>query len=354
MPVRTRGPRRALTAAVTALTLAGAAACGGSDSSAGAPTGDAGGSGTAAASFPVSVTHKYGSTSVPKAPTKVVSIGLVEQDALLALGVVPAATTEWFGQQPGAIWPWARDKLGSAPTPQVLSNVDGIQFEKIAALKPDLILGLYSDLSEKDYQTLSKLAPTIAPPADVANFGISWQELTRTVGKAVGKPAEAEQLVKDNEARIAKVSQDIPQIKGSSALFVSNYEGIFVFGPQDVRSRLLQNLGFTLPAGLTAVTGTDFGKNLSRERTDLLDVGVLFWLVDGYAKAKPAIQNEPLYSALTVRKQGRDIFIEEGKQFAASLSMVSVLSLPYMLDGLAPQIKQAIDGDPATAVTPVS
>lgn len=352
MPVRTRRSWRGLAAAVTALTLAGATACGSSDEPAGEPTGEAGGS--AAAAFPVSVTHKYGSTSVPKAPTKVVSVGLVEQDALLALGVVPVATTEWFGERPGAIWPWAQDELGGAPAPQVLSNVDGIQFEKIAALRPDLIVGLYSDLSEKDYQTLSKIAPTVAPPADVANFGISWQDLTRTVGKAVGKPAEADKLVKDNEARISKVREETPGIKGSTALFVTNYEGIFVYGPQDSRSRLLQDLGFTLPEGLAAVTGTEFGKNLSRERTDLLDVDALFWLVEDYAKAKPAIQNEPLYNALTVRKEGRDIFIEEGKEFAASLSMISVLSLPYMLDGLAPQIKQAIDGDPATAVTPVS
>jgi hypothetical protein len=30
-------------------------------------------------------------------------VGLLEQDALLALGVVPVATTEWFGEHPGAV-----------------------------------------------------------------------------------------------------------------------------------------------------------------------------------------------------------------------------------------------------------
>lgn len=29
-----------------------------------------------------------------------VVVGLREQDALLALGVVPVATTEWFGEHP--------------------------------------------------------------------------------------------------------------------------------------------------------------------------------------------------------------------------------------------------------------
>ena len=35
----------------------------------------------------------------------------VEQDALLALGVAPVATTEWFGRHPGSIFPWATDRL---------------------------------------------------------------------------------------------------------------------------------------------------------------------------------------------------------------------------------------------------
>ena len=33
-------------------------------------------------------------------------------------------------------------------------------------------------------------------------------------------------------------------------------------------------------------------------------------------------------------------------------SFVSVLSLPYLLDGLVPQLATALDGDPATAVSP--
>ncbi len=38
-------------------------------------------------------------------------MGLVEQDALLALGIAPVATTAWFGDAPGAIFPWATEAL---------------------------------------------------------------------------------------------------------------------------------------------------------------------------------------------------------------------------------------------------
>ena len=32
-------------------------------------------------------------------------MGLTEQDIVLALGQVPIATTEWYGDQPSAVWP---------------------------------------------------------------------------------------------------------------------------------------------------------------------------------------------------------------------------------------------------------
>ncbi len=93
----------------------------------------------AAPGFPVTINHKYGSTEINKVPERVVAVGLTEQDTLLALGVTPVATREWFGEQPGALWPWARTAAGTAPVPDVLAYE--LNYEKIAALRPDLILG---------------------------------------------------------------------------------------------------------------------------------------------------------------------------------------------------------------------
>src|SRR4051794_23558711 len=79
--------------------------------------------GSQGGAFPVTIKNKYGDTVVERAPKRVVTVGLVEQDALLALGVVPVATTEWFGEKPGALFPWAKARLGdhdNAAVPQVL------------------------------------------------------------------------------------------------------------------------------------------------------------------------------------------------------------------------------------------
>lgn len=157
--------RRSATVAATALLLL-LAACGGGSEPA-APSSSA----TAADAFPVSIEHRYGTTTIPAEPKRIAVVGLVEQDALLSLGVVPVATTEWFGEKPGAIWPWAETALGSAAKPQVLTNTDGVQFEKVAALRPDLILGIYSGLTSEDYAKLAKIAPTVAQPKNAVDYG---------------------------------------------------------------------------------------------------------------------------------------------------------------------------------------
>ena len=71
------------------------------------------------------------------------AVGLTEQDTILALGYKPIATSERYGEQPYAVWPWARAALGDAK-PKVLQTEDGFDFEGIAALRPDLILGVNS------------------------------------------------------------------------------------------------------------------------------------------------------------------------------------------------------------------
>lgn len=325
------------------------AACGTSDDTTPSASGGSAAA-PAAAAFPVTIDHKFGSTTVKAEPKRIVVVGLVEQDALLSVGVVPVGTTEWFGEQPGAIWPWATGKLGAAAKPTVLTNTDGIQFEKVAALRPDLILGLYSGLTDQDYKTLTKIAPTIAQPPGALDFGASWQDVTRIVGKAVGRSAQADQVVGDVQAKIAAVRTAHPEFVGRTALMATTYEGYYVYGPQDARGRLLTDLGFKLPDGLAAVTGKDFGANLSKERTDMLNTDVLIWLVDDYAKDRAKVRADPLYAKLAVKTGGRDIYLTNTELEGSATSFVTALSLPYLLDKLVPQMAEAVDGNPATVV----
>jgi iron complex transport system substrate-binding protein len=350
MPRPARSPlsRRAFGGSLAAAALALVAACGSADDPTATPA--AGSSAAGPAAFPVSIEHKYGTTEITKAPERVVVVGLTEQDALLALGVVPVATTKWFGENPGEIWPWAKEKLGSAKVPEVLTDTDGVQIEKIAGLRPDLIVAMYSGLNQEDYATLSKLAPVVAQPKDTVDYGAAWDVITTTVGKAVGKSAEAEKLVSDTNALLASVATEHPEFKGKTGLMATTYQGYYVYGPQDPRGRLLVALGFTLPEGLGEITGKEFGANISKERIDLLDTDALVWLIEDYDKDKAKLRADPLYAALGVAKKEGDVYLENYETLGSATSFISVLSLPYLLDGLVPQLAAAADGDPATPV----
>ncbi|MBX3015563.1 MAG: ABC transporter substrate-binding protein [Caldilineaceae bacterium] len=296
---------------------------------------------TTAAPFPVTIEHKYGSTTITAKPERVVTVGLIDHDALLALGIVPVGTSEWFGGYPGSIWPWAQDELDAlgGALPEAVGG-ESINIEKIASLQPDLILALYSGVKQEEYDLLSQIAPTVAQPSDYVDYGIPWQDLTLTVGAAVGQAAEAAALVAEVEALFTQVQTEHPEFTGATSIVATPWQGIWVYGEQDVRGRFLTMLGFQLPAGLQEVTGTEFGGTLSMERADLLDVDVIIWLDPETAEGE---LGGPVYQNLPVHTEGREVFLDSyNDPLGGATSFVSVLSLPFLLDGLVPQLADAM------------
>jgi iron complex transport system substrate-binding protein len=327
-------------------------ACGDDDDAAPSTGASAGtqpaGEGPDAGAFPVTLDHKYGSTTIDSAPERVVVAGLREQDALLALGVVPVATTEWYGDHPGAIFPWARDELGDAEVPTVLSSNDGLQIEKIAAQRPDLILAVYSGMTEKEYTALSKIAPVVAQPRGEVDYGSSWQEETTITGKAVGRSTKAAELVAQTEKLVADAAAAHPEFEGRTAANVSDYQGIFVYGPQDVRTRMLEDLGFVFPQALRDAFPEEYGGQLSDEKVDAIDVDALLWFADGDRSVAKLKASGP-YSRLAVRTEGRDVFILPDDRVYEATSFPSVLSMPTLMKELVPRLAAAVDGDPSTS-----
>lgn len=325
-----------------ALALLVLTGCGDDDPSSAGGTGTV--SAAAGAAFPATITHRYGSTEIERAPERIVTVGLVEQDALLALGITPVATTEWFGERPGAIFPWAKDEQGDAPDPTVLKSPTGaVQFEKIAALRPDLILALYADLKQADYDKLSRIAPVVVAPKQYVPYGIPWQEVTTIVGRAVGRAERAAELVDGVERQLADAKAAHPEFADRRGLVATYYEGKpYVYGPQDPRGRLLASLGFSLPDGLQEYVGSEFGRDLSEERADLLDVDAITWIV-GSERDRQVIRDRPTYRRLAVRQKGREVFVDEGTTLGQAVSFISVLSIPYLLDELVPQLSTAVE-----------
>lgn len=299
--------------------------------------------------FPVAISHKYGSTEITKAPERVVAIGLTEQDTLLALGITPVATREWFGEQSGALWPWARAAAGNAPLPEVLGYE--LNYEKIAALRPDLILGVVWGITDEEYPKLSQIAPTVAQSADFVDGGTPWQDQTRIIGRALGQQQRAGELVAAVETRFAEARRTNPQFTGATAVAAYDFgDGqIGIYGPQDPRARILTALGFELPPHIAELVGDEFFATISTEQLELVEADALVWNVYTEAGAS-RVQDQPLYRTLDVAREGRDLFLVGTDPLGAAYAWSTVLSLPVTLDGLAPRLTAALDGNPATTV----
>jgi iron complex transport system substrate-binding protein len=327
------------------LMLVVAAACGSDSESGGSGEATSDEASGGASAFPVTIEHTHGETTIEERPENVVTVGLTDHDAALALGVTPVGVTDWFGDQPYATWPWAQDELGDAQ-PTIVGDPSTINFERIAELQPDLILAVYAGLTEEDYGTLSQIAPTVAQPADYPDHGVPWDEQTLTIGRALGESEQAESLVADVEAGFDEARQAHPEFEGATGLIVSPYAGnISVFAPHDPRGRFLDALGFEQPEEIAEMAGDDFSVDLSFERVDLIDVDALVVIVDSLETDPAELASEPLYANLAVHREGHEAFVENLDDVGAATTFITVLSLPLLLDELVPLLADAVAGN---------
>lgn len=294
--------------------------------------------------FPVSVTHKFGSTEITSMPGRVLSLGFNDHDALLALGVVPVAVRYWFSDEP--VFPWAQAKLNGARPAMVNMPANALDFEAIAALAPDLIVAVYSGISQDDYARLSQIAPTIAQSGDFIDYGMPWAETTLHIGKAFAMEDEAREVVAGVEATIAETQKKYPEFAGAKAIVAATRPdgSVRLYAAQDVRTRAILSLGLEVPAEITALFGTTFVTDISGERISLLDTAdVIIW-----RGGRAALDAYPAYWTLRVAEQGRHVFMEDLGPINDAFSFGTVLSMPAFIEDFAPYLALALDGDPST------
>jgi iron complex transport system substrate-binding protein len=294
------------------------------------------------AGFPVTIEHKFGTTEIPDAPERVVAVGFNDQDFALALGVKPVGARQFQGGIDITDRPWAQDELAGTE-PQIV-GAEELELEKIAALRPDVILGVYSGLTKSEYATLSKIAPTVAQSGDYVDFGMPWQEQTETISRALGRESPGAKVVGTVEQQFARARERHPEFDGSSFVLASASAGkVFVYGSQDLRSRYFTSLGLRVPDAIEKLTGDSFYAQLGEENLRLLDQDLL--VVYG---TPGDVASLPLLKRFDVVREGRVVYLDATGDFANALGFSSPLSLPFALEHGVPRLAAALDGDPAT------
>lgn len=321
--------------------LALLAGCGSDDKDAGssAPAATVADSGR----FPAKAAHRFGTTTVPRRPERIVVVGLTEQDAVLALGYKPIATTEWFGDEPGAIWPWARAAMG-ATNPVVLDDSDGIPIEKVAALRPDLIIGTNSGMTRSDYEKLSRFAPTIPGVKGGTDYFSPWDKQTLLIAQALGKEAAGQRLVDEIKSSYAEVAAEHPEFAGKVATFSQGgfYSGLIYVYPDGLNTQFLSYLGFKINPKLNPLIKTAGQQvEVSTERLDVLDADVAVFATEA-PKEVGELLKVPTFRRLPVVAEKRSVYTD--KTLAGAIYFMTPLSLPYVLKQLTPKLEAAVAG----------
>ncbi|WP_205696742.1 iron-siderophore ABC transporter substrate-binding protein [Conexibacter sp. SYSU D00693] len=329
-------------ALVAALVLAlGLAACGDDEDSA-SSTGAATSESAATASFPVSVKHKFGTTEVPSEPKRVVVVGYTELDAVLALGVTPVGTRDFLGGYDWRKRPWAKD------FPTDIPSIGGqeINYESVAARRPDLIIALNTGMQKADYERLSKIAPTIAQSGDFIDFGMPWDAQLKLIAKALGRDQRADEVITEVKAKFAAAREEHPEFEGKDAILAyGGPDGYGAYASADTRSRFFADLGLKTPAKVDELAGKSFYTEFSQEQFRLMDQD----LVVMFGPEKD-IEANKVMRRLQALKDDRIVYLDLGDQFSGALGYSSPLSLPWLLDNELDTLQAAIDGDPATKV----
>ncbi|MEB4614957.1 ABC transporter substrate-binding protein, partial [Leucobacter sp. M11] len=299
--------------------------------------------------FPVTVSHAHGTFELATAPERIVTIGWASDDIAAALGVIPIAVPEsWAGDEDGLV-PWFRERVAATgvPHPVTLTDLPGgeIDFEQILALEPDAIIAPFSGLTQTQHQRLQEIAPTLAYPDEPWSLG--WQEHTRIVGEALGRPALAEQLIADTNADIAAHGAEHPEFLDATFVYSTALsEGsadVGFYTPQTSLIGIIEDLGLTLSPDLVTLAEPfrdELYFGVSQELLSEVQADVFLGLVNSPDEIDLAMQ-QSLFRSWQPISEGRAVWLTD-RDVSMAVAAPSVLSVPWVLDVFVPELADAL------------
>ena len=298
----------------------------------------------ASSSEGIAVEHAFGETIVPADAERVVTLGWGSTDAAISLGVVPVAIPfdSYAGDDEGVL-PWVREAVSDidAELPTVLpDSPEEPPYDAIDAADPDVILAVYSGITEEQYDLLSEIAPVVAYAGEP--WSTPWRDLITTVGLALDKQAEAKDVIAGIEARIADEAAAHPEFSGTSIAAVADFSGTFyVYRAVDPRVEFLLDLGFVSAPAVDELANGDatFYYTLSYEQLDQLDADVVLSYSDS-AEAAEAFLSAPQTSVIPA-VAGGTVAQLVGTTSVAAVSPPTALSFDWVLDELVEQLSAA-------------
>lgn len=294
--------------------------------------------------FPVTIDSALGEAVIEDAPTRVATWGWGATDAVIALGVTPVAIpSDDYSGGDDKIAPWVEEGLASlgGAAPVVLdSSAATLSTEELLTTDPDVLLAPYSGITQEEFDEVTGAGVPVVAYPDAA-WTTPWRDVVTLVGTALGKSAEAEQILADLDTLVADAGEAHPEFAGTSIALLTESAGTYyVYLPSDPRVEILEDLGFVTPQSvidLDTGEGT-FYTTVSPENLDKIDADVI--LAFG--------ENQDAFDAFLSSDNGRLIPAVAkgavagliGPEEISSLSPTP-LTLPYALEDIVSKLAEA-------------
>jgi iron complex transport system substrate-binding protein len=252
------------------------------------------GAGEAASAQTRTVRHAMGETEVPARPRRVAALhDTMVAYPMLDLGFEPIASAGVEGEI----------RAGDNDTSELefLGQVTGPNVERMAALQPDLIVGLES-ASAGQYEELSRIAPTVLLDPEAPLF-----DHRRRLAELVNRLPEYEELVSRVDRRTeelkGRLEPLLPELE-VSALSAVGVDQIFTYyGPSIPYSVAFERLGLRfskdMPPSYDAVE-----EFFSLERLPDFDADVIFLMSNiSTEDAVDELRERPIFGSLNAAEK---------------------------------------------------
>lgn len=244
------------------------------------------------------VEHAMGSTTVKGTPERVVILTNHGTEALLALGVKPVgAVKSWTGD------PWYDHIADQMEGAEVVGTESEVNLEKIATLKPDLIIG-NKMRQEKIYDQLNAIAPTIFEETLRGDWKINFQ----LIAKALNREEKGEQVLGDYADRIASLQEKLGDKLSMDVSVIRFMAGdVRIYQKDSFSGIILEDIGFSRPESQDV---DEFAiRGATKEMIPEMDGDILFYFTyekgDGEAlQIEKEWINDPLFQKLEAVKSG--------------------------------------------------
>ncbi|MDI3331597.1 MAG: iron-siderophore ABC transporter substrate-binding protein [Micrococcus sp.] len=336
---------RTLPAAALALSLLGLTACG-AGAGAGASSPAESTSPAAAgqdASFPRTVQHVMGETTLEEKPETVVALDPSYVDAALLLDADLVGYAEYRQDPKDPFADYLGDVSEQTAGAENVGTIAEPNLEQIAALDPDLIVS--AKVRQPDlYPQLSKIAPTVYSEST----GPTWKENVVLLGEALGKEDRAEQEVADYEARAKAVGEAILEKDPEATYSLLRFAGedtARLYSSDSFIGEIMADMGIPRPEGQPDTTEEIFVP-LGQEQVLEADAGLIMvstWVPEGAEgdasrDQEQRFTNNPLWDRL----EGEVLEVDD-ETFVASVSLqgahavITELAEHYGVDPQLPQ-----------------